>query len=734
MKNKSSIARVVVPLVVGLIALGIVVAMMQGTPRNRPTEGTNAETALPAATVVAMEAAQAGDAAPAVTATEPSPSASVVSAGQLAARAPSGTGPLTSLGSLDPAHARMRVDFTPGAAGISQIVFSEYWNTAEESRAAKAHALDSSKPLPPDSARYTLRPEGFLPRAAGSVDTTPELVPMLAVHSIMIDGVRAELFGAVWSETSPGTFVTEIVRGDVVGESVSAPSPVARVTRTITFAGEGFDLLVTHRVENLTAAPIQSQLWMYGPGDLALEANGLLDVRRFQFGYLLPKERDPSQATVVSNDGMIERSTVASMVEESGSAILWPAQDRAGESLSWFGSTNRYFAFAIHAPFTEGVGAGVPGASGKSLADTVATVYGQQGVGVAPAMFSIMAMSPREVAPGTAADLDFAAYAGPLSRSVLIDDEPYGALGMVGLIVYQMSGCCSWCTFAWLADGLVVFLGMLHNHVFFDWGLAIIALVVVVRLALHPLTRKSQIQMQKVGRVMSALKPELEELQKRYKDEPKRMQQEQMRLYSEYGVNPLGCLGGFLPMFLQMPIWIALYAVLYLAFELRQEAAFFGIFQMFGGWLFLGDLSEPDNFFTFGRSFDLWLFSLQGVNVVPLLMGAVFFIQQKYMQPPSMTTLTPEQEQQQKMMKWMTVILFPVMLYKAPSGLTLYIMTSTIIGIWESKRVRAEVAKMDITPKKRAAVKPKDEAGRRYADALDRLQSRNDKKTFKDRE
>ncbi len=737
MSRKPSIARVVVPVVVSLIAIGIVFAMMQG----KKPGGQQPDDAMPSAvdqsTAAAIEQEQAATegAATDIPATAEAPAINL--SRRLSARAPGATGPgttpapRTSLGSLDPVHSRMRVDFSAGGAGIDQIVFSEYWNTAEESRAAAAHARDPSKPLPPDSARYALRPEGMLPPAAGATDPRPMLVPLMAVHSIEIDGVAVSLFGDVWAETAPGTFVTEVVEEAADGSMVA----VVRVTRTFAFAGEGFDLLAAHRVDNLTVAPIQAQLWMYGPGDLALEANGLLDVRRFQFGYLLPKDRDPAQMTVVSHDGMIARSSVASMVEESGSAIVWPMAERSGESLSWFGSTNRYFALAIHAPFSEGAGAGVPGASSKSLAGSVKTVYAQQGVGASPAMFSVLSMWPQAVAAGESASIDFATYAGPLSRQVLIEDEPYSTLGMVGLIVYQMSGCCTFCTFAWLANGLVIFLAALHDHVFFDWGLAIIALVVVVRLALHPLTRKSQIQMQKVGRVMGALKPELEELQKRYKDEPKRMQQEQMRLYSEYGVNPLGCLGGFLPMFLQMPIWIALYAVLYLAFELRQEPAFFGIFQQLGGWLFLGDLSAPDNFIAFGRSFDLWAFTLQGINVVPLLMGAVFFIQQKYMQPPSMTTLTPEQEQQQKMMKWMTVILFPVMLYKAPSGLTLYIMTSTLIGIWESKRVRAEVAKMDLSPKKRGAVKSKDEVGRRYADALDRLQDRNkDKKTFKDRD
>lgn len=722
MSQKSSIARAVVPLIVGLIALGIVAAVIQGRGNKQKQSAEQAPT--PTETTAAPEAAPGPAPGPAP-ATTPAAAPSLTAANALVARAPTGVpAAYTPLGSLDPAAARMRVEFAPKSAGIAQIVFSEYWNTAAESRAAAAHSKDASAALPPDDARHTLRPEGHLPAPSGAADPTPRAVPLLAVHSVDINGASVDLFGAVWSERAPGTFVTEVVEQGAHGDT-----PIARIVRSFTFAGDGFDLLVSHTVECLSAQPINVRLWLYGPGDLTLEQGGLLDVRRFQLGYLLPESRDPSQSTVVSHDGQFDRSVLIGMVEESGSAILWPAENRPGESLSWLGSTNRYFSLAVHAPLNE-----ASGATSKSLARVIDTVYLQQGTGAAPAVFSLLSTVEQSVPAGGSAMVEFSAYAGPLSRTILLTQQPFEALGMVGLIVYQMSGCCSFCTFAWLANGLVIFLEVLHDHVFFDWALAIIALVIVVRLALHPLTRKSQIQMQKMGRLMSALKPQLEDLQKRFKDEPKRLQQEQMRLYSEYGVNPLGCLGGIVPMFLQMPIWIALYAVLYLAFELRQQAAFFGLFQKLDGWVFLGDLSSPDRFISFGRSFDFYFFSIDSFNIVPILMGIVFFIQQKYMAPPTMGTMTPEQEQQQKMMKWMTVILFPVMLYKAPSGLTLYIMTSTLIGIWESMRIRKEVAVMDLSPKKRDEVKPKDALGRRYAEALERLKSRGEKKRdFKDR-
>lgn len=203
---------------------------------------------------------------------------------------------------------------------------------------------------------------------------------------------------------------------------------------------------------------------------------------------------------------------------------------------------------------------------------------------------------------------------------------------------------------------------------------------------------------------MAALKPELDALQKRYAGDAQKIQQEQMRLYREKGVNPVGCVSGIVPTFLQMPIWIALYAVLYFAFELRQQPAFFGVFQGFGGWGFLADLSAQDHFLTLPFEINLYLIKLSSINLIPVLMGVVFFVQQKYMAPPPSPNMTPEQQTQQTMMKWMMVILFPFMLYNAPSGLTLYIATSTLVGIFESKRIKAEVDKMDFS--KPQATKP----------------------------
>jgi YidC/Oxa1 family membrane protein insertase len=179
--------------------------------------------------------------------------------------------------------------------------------------------------------------------------------------------------------------------------------------------------------------------------------------------------------------------------------------------------------------------------------------------------------------------------------------------------------------------------------------------------------------------------------------------------------------------------------VLYFAFPLRHQAPFFGVFQSFGDWAFLADLSAPDHFFLFGTPIPIGipgfftLFSLTSINLLPLLMGLVFWVQQQYM-TPQLPNQTEEQIAQQKMMKWMMVLLFPLMMYTVPSGLTLYILTSTCIGIVEGRIIKKQVDAMDLSKPPEKKKRKQDLLGRMYEQALERAQQREqEKKKFKER-
>ena len=198
-----------------------------------------------------------------------------------------------------------------------------------------------------------------------------------------------------------------------------------------------------------------------------------------------------------------------------------------------------------------------------------------------------------------------------------------------------------------------------------------------------------------MGKQMQTLQPEIEKLKKKYKDDQSTLNAETMKLYKEKGVNPANMLG-CLPMVLQMPIWVALYAMLYGAIQLRQQPAFYGIFQAISGghWAFLADLSSADNFIRFhGEGFKFMLpllnkqFTITGINLLPILMAVVYFYQQKLMAVPP---ANEQAAQQQRMMKWM-ILLFPIMLYAYPSGLNLYILASTAGGIVDSLIVKRHI-------------------------------------------
>jgi membrane protein insertase Oxa1/YidC/SpoIIIJ len=99
-------------------------------------------------------------------------------------------------------------------------------------------------------------------------------------------------------------------------------------------------------------------------------------------------------------------------------------------------------------------------------------------------------------------------------------------------------------------------------------------------------------------------------------------------------------------------------------------------------------LARPDHLITWAPIKLFWGIEISALNILPILLAVVFFLQQKYTPKPPATT--PEQQQQQKKMQWKS-LLYPVFLYNGPSGLNLYILTSTTIGIIESKRIRDHI-------------------------------------------
>jgi YidC/Oxa1 family membrane protein insertase len=302
-----------------------------------------------------------------------------------------------------------------------------------------------------------------------------------------------------------------------------------------------------------------------------------------------------------------------------------------------------------------------------------------------------MVSRPVAVGPGESGRLLLDCYLGPKSRDAFVKDVPrYVARNYYGQVEasYKL-GCCAFLTFSWLIELMVWLLNALHSA-FHNYGVAIIILVLIVRTLLHPITKKAQVNMVRMQKQMAFIAPKLEEVKKRYGNDKVKLQQETMKVYAEAGINPAAQMLNMLPLFLQMPIWIALYSSLSVNIAMRHR----------GFVLWIRDLTGPDALVSFGQAVDIPLLSfilgpVHSFNLLPILLSIAFVVQQKLMPKPPKPQgePTPAQVQQQQMQKMMPImsVMFGLFLYNAPSGLTLYIMASTVIGTLEQWRIRRHI-------------------------------------------
>ena len=206
-----------------------------------------------------------------------------------------------------------------------------------------------------------------------------------------------------------------------------------------------------------------------------------------------------------------------------------------------------------------------------------------------------------------------------------------------------------------------------------NWGIAIILLTIVVKAAVFPIMRHSQIKMAEYQAKMAKVKPQLDSINKKYGKDPQKKNEETMKIYKKHKLSPP--VGGCLPMFLQMPIFVGLFQALRSSILIRQEPFF--------GWI--DDLARPDALIDFGGPvMDFFPFTnVTTFNLLPLIMVVLWVVHQRAMPKPT----DPQQAQMQKMMTFMPV-LFGLILYNYAAGLSLYMITSSLIGIFEQQVIR----------------------------------------------
>lgn len=315
------------------------------------------------------------------------------------------------------------------------------------------------------------------------------------------------------------------------------------------------------------------------------------------------------------------------------------------DAISWSGVRNQYFATIIATPDKNGAGV-------WSRRFPV-TLDGKDGFGIEGAL----AMPKFTLKPGETTHQQFNLWIGPKQYSLLKqlgnEEDQIMNFGMFRIVSETLLSAMNW----------------LHTILWNSYALAIIVLTLIIKSLLWPLQNASTKSMKK----MQALQPKMKELQAKYKEDPTRMNQETMKLYKDYGVNPIS---GCLPMFVQIPIFFGFYSMLGTAIELRNSK-----------FLWVHDLSQPDTLFYIGTI---------PLNVLPLCMAVTMLWQM---------TLTPKSgdQAQQKMMMFMPLI-FIVFCYNFASALALYWTVQNIFSIVQlylTRNSTAPVLKRIVPEKKK---------------------------------
>jgi YidC/Oxa1 family membrane protein insertase len=327
----------------------------------------------------------------------------------------------------------------------------------------------------------------------------------------------------------------------------------------------------------------------------------------------------------VIGDGSVQEITYSSIEKETGRV-----RELKGDG-GWLGFTDKYWGSAIIPDQAEGIDARFS-ASGTAQPEDYQTDF------VGPAI---------AVAPGAIGSATARVFAG--AKEVSTIDAYAKDLG-----IKKFDLMIDWGWFYFITKPLFRVIDIIYHYVG-NFGLAILAVTVLIKLAFFPLANQSYRSMAK----MKKIQPQIAALKDLYPDDRAKQQQAQMELFKKEGVNPVA---GCLPMVIQIPVFFALYKVIFITIEMRHAP--------FYGWI--RDLSAPDptNLFTlFGLiPWDPTVLPMFGhflhLGIWPLIMGFSMFLQMK-MNPE------PADPVQKTMFAWMPVI-FTFMLGSFPAGLVIY--------------------------------------------------------------
>lgn len=288
--------------------------------------------------------------------------------------------------------------------------------------------------------------------------------------------------------------------------------------------------------------------------------------------------------------------------------------------------------------------------------------------------------------------MNFRIFSGPFAETILKKVDAIYSDAATGYNPDYIASQTFHGWFAFISEPFAKFLFILMKFFYQitgSWAFSIILLTVALRIMMYPLnawSTKSMLRMQQIA-------PEVTAIQEKYKKDPKKAQVEIMALYRERGVNPVS---GCFPLLIQMPFLIGMFDLLKSTFELRGAS-------FIPGWI--DDLAAPDVLFSWNTPI---FFIGNQFHLLPILLGGVMFLQQRYMSTaPKDPKLMTEQQRQQRAMGTIMTIVFTVMFYNFPSGLNIYWLSSMLLGMlqqwWTTKQMQKKALQPIVieTPKKK---------------------------------
>jgi YidC/Oxa1 family membrane protein insertase len=345
----------------------------------------------------------------------------------------------------------------------------------------------------------------------------------------------------------------------------------------------------------------------------------------------------------------------------SHTRLVWSLAGKAkGVDVGWFGGSGGFLGLGQQAPrpfYQENVAGAEWVAVSNQFFTTIVTPLTAKATSVWGRSFDTtpspdqkvsviegaMGMPGFQLKPGETASGRFQIWAGPKIYNRLAQLE-HNEAEIMNFGIFKL-----------ICQLLLNFMNSLHS-VLGNYAAAILALTTIIKLGLWPIQNKANYSMRR----MAALQPKMQELREKHKDDPTRMNQEVMKLYKEYGINPVS---GCLPMLIQIPIFFGLFTMLQQAVELRNAS-----------FLWVRDLSQPD---TVGYLPGLgW-----PINILPLLMALTNVW---------MMRVTPKTGDvtQQRVLMFMPII-FVVFCYNFAAALSLYYTTQnlfTILQLYQNRR------------------------------------------------